>query len=722
MVREARWRFHEVIGERLSHYRILAKLGEGGMSQVFLALDEDLGRNVALKLLPATLADDPRRLQRFKGEAKTLASLNHPNIVTVYSVEEFEGRHFFTMELVEGKSLENVIPVGGLELEECLSLAIPLCEALAAAHEKGVVHRDLKPNNVMVCPDGVPTVLDFGLAKREGPESRLGEAITEDGLLLGTGPYMAPEQVRGEPVDFRTDIFSFGVLLYEMATGERPFSGGTAAELLSAILRDEPVPPSTRKATVPRELSRLIERCLRKDPRKRWQSTLDLLHELEAMRDASSGRQTDVRSIAVLPFADMSESKDQDYFCEGIAEELINALNRVEGLRVASRTSSFQFGGASSDIREIGRKLDVDTILEGGVRKADDKLRITAELIDIESGYCLLSQKFDRRLHDIFAIQEEIAAAIVEELRGALRPQDRRAIERPAASIEAYDLYLRGRQFFSQYRELGMEFALEMFERAIEVDEQYALAWAGIADCCSYLYANAGHRSEHMKRALEASRRALEINPDLAEAWTARGTALSLEGRAEQADSAFERAIELDPRLFDAEYFCARHCFTHGRAEQAISHYRRAFELRPEDYQSPLLAAQVYDDLGRMEEAAEARREGVQVARQRLRLNPDDSRALYMAANGLVALGDVAPGLQLAGRAREIEPDDPMTLYNLACIYSMAGEASEAIGCLEAALANGFSNLSWLERDNNLDNVRGDPRFAALLEAPTVPV
>ena len=709
-----------MIGERLAHYRILAKLGEGGMSKVYLAHDEDLGRNVALKLLPEAMADDPERLERFEGEARVLASVSHPNIVTVFSVEECDGKRFLTMERVEGTSLDDLIPEGGLETEPLLDLAIQMARGLEAAHEQGVVHRDLKPGNVMVGSDERLRILDFGLAKRTEPDRRLTDTVTEEGQLIGTGPYMAPEQVKGGVVDFRSDIFTFGVLLYEMATGERPFAGETAPELLSAILREEPIPPATRKATLPRELSRLIERCLRKDPRKRWQSTRDLRHELETLRATVLARVPEARTIAVLPFADMSEAKDQDYFCEGIAEELINALHKIEGLRVAARTSSFQFGGAPSDIREIGRKLGVDSILEGGVRKAADQLRITAELIDVESGYCLLSQRFDRRLHDVFAIQEEIAAAIVEELRGALRPQDRRALERPAAAIDAYDFYLRGRQFFSQYRGRSMEFALRMFEEVIEVDAGYAPAFAGIADCCSFLYANAGHRDSHLRRALEASAKALEINYELAEAWTARGTALSLADRVAEADTAFERAIEIDSRLFDAEYFFARHCFTHGKAEEAISHYRRAFDLRPEDFQSPLLAAQIYEDLGRHDQAASARRDGVEAARRRLRLNPGDSRALYMAANGLVAIGEAEQGIEYARRARKLDPADPMVLYNLACIYSMAGEVDEAIDCLQAALVNGFSNRLWLERDNNLDNARDDPRFAELLETPNL--
>jgi non-specific serine/threonine protein kinase len=705
-----------MIGRKLAHYTLVEELGSGSMGRVFAAYDSHLDRKVALKLLPKELAEDRELLVRLEQEAKSLAALNHPNIVSVYSVEESDGHRFFTMELVEGSSLDRLIPAGGFAQERLLEIAIPLVEGLAAAHRRGLVHRDIKPGNVMLGKDGRLRILDFGLAKRLELSDAITEVRTEEGSLVGTGPYMAPEQVRGDAVDSRTDVYALGVVLYEMATGGRPFRGGSAPELLSAILRDRPKSLRSRCPSLSPRLARLVERCLEKSPDDRWQSTVDLLHEL---RSIAAGEKSEVerpRSIAVLPFADMSPARDQDFFCDGMAEELIGALNRIEGLRVASRTSSFRFRGAV-DLREVGAALGVDTVLEGSVRKAGDKLRISVDLVNVEDGYARLSQTFDRQLEDVFAIQQEIAAAVAGELRGALSESERRALAPPEANVEAYELYLRGRQFFSQYKERGMLFALGLFERTIEVDPAYAPAFAGIADCCSFLYANAGREGEHLARALEASSTALELDPRLASAHTARAVALSLDGRVEEADAAFERALELDSRFFDAEYFYARHCFTHGKAEAAIEHYRRAFALRPEDYQSPLLAAQIYEDLGRDEEATAARRDGIRAAERHLRLNPDDSRALYMAANGMVASGETERGLEWAGRARELEPGDSMVLYNLACIYSMAGAVDDAIGCLEAALAHGFANRLWLERDSNLDNVRREARFSALLES-----
>jgi len=527
---------------------------------------------------------------------------------------------------------------------------------------------------------------------------------------------MSPEQIQRRPLEHASDIFTLGVIFYEMATGRRPFSGNTTPELLASILKDTPPPPTRLKPEIPRHFDRIIARCLEKDTRRRIQTALDLRNELEALqREAGRGPGDAVPSIAVLPFADLSAEKDQAYLCEGIAEEIINALTKIENLRVASRTSSFRFRRTEMDSREIGDRIGVSNLLNGSVRKAGNRLRVSVELINVADGYRLWSERYDRELKDIFAIQDEIAQSTVEALEVTLSPRERRAIKQVAtANVQAYDYYLRGRKFFFQYRRRGIEFALQMFSRAIELDPLYALAYAGIADCCSFLHMNIERSDENRARADEASRKALELDPDLAVAHTARGVALSLAGRHDEAEQAFETAIRLDPQLFDAHYFYARDCFTQGKAEKAIRYYEQAYAIRPEDYQSPLLCAQIYDDLGREDEAIAARRRGVRAAAERLDLNPDDVRALYMGANGLVALGRREKGLEWAGRAMEIEPEEPMLLYNVACIYSLAEQVDEAIGCLEKAIDRGFAHKLWIEKDSNLDLLRGDPRFQAL--------
>ncbi len=422
-------------------------------------------------------------------------------------------------------------------------------------------------------------------------------------------------------------------------------------------------------------------------------------------------------SVAVLPFADMSQEKDQGYFCEGVAEEIINALGRLRGLRVASRTSSFQFRSTELDSREIGRRLRVGTLLEGGVRRSGNRLRVTVHLSNAEDGYQLWSGRYDRELSDVFAIQDEIAANVVDALELTLSPKERAALRKaPTSDADAYDYYLRGRHAFYQYGTKDVEHAASLFSRAIEMDPRFAQAYAGLADCWSYLYLHAQRTDANRQRAEEASRKAVGLDPESAQAQASRGTALSLSERDEEAETAFKTAIQLDPNLFEAHYYYARHCFAHGRFEEALQSYERAMRVRPEDYQVPLLVAQVYEDLHRPVSATEARRRGVEIAAKHLEWDPDDSRALYMAANGLVALGERERGREWAERALAMRPEEPMTLYNVGCIYSLLGQVDESIECLEKAIRNGLSQRGWLDYDSNLDRVRSHPRFSELMK------
>ena len=423
-------------------------------------------------------------------------------------------------------------------------------------------------------------------------------------------------------------------------------------------------------------------------------------------------------SIAVLAFSDMSPEKDQEYFCDGIAEEIINDLAHIRGLRVAARTSSFAFKGKAEDVRAIGRKLDVDCVLEGSVRKAGHKLRVSAQLLNVEDGYHLWSESYDRELKDVFAVQDEISRSIVATLRVTLSAGESDAIARiPTTDLQAYDYYLRGRQFFYRYTIRGVEFALRMFSQAIELDPSYARAQAGIADCCSFLFMYAGNHPAHRDRADSASLKAIELNPQSAEAHASRGVALSLNRRFDEAEDQFETAIRLDPRLFEAYYFYARTAFAEGKPEQAVDLYAKASEVNPHDYQAPLLVAQIYDDLGRHAEAEASRRRGIRVAEARLRLQPDDSRALYMGANGLAALGEAERGLEWVDQALAIDPDDPMVLYNVACVQSLAGRVEESLQTLERAVANGLKQKSWLEHDSNLSPLRQHPRYQAIINS-----
>jgi non-specific serine/threonine protein kinase len=436
----------------ISHYKIIRKIGAGGMGEVYLAEDSRLNRRVALKFLPDQYASDEEFKERFKREARAAAALNHPNIITIHEVAEHESRPYISMEYVEGGSLKELIAGGDLSIGRVIDVAGQICEALAKAHQAGIVHRDIKPQNILIDRDGRLRVLDFGLAKvkREA-------MLTQLGTTVGTVAYMSPEQARGEVVDHRTDIWAFGVVLHEMLTGEMPFKGEHEQAVIYAILNAEPQPVASLAPKVPAELEEMVNKALAKRPEQRYQAVDEVLEDLRLMREGFQSGATRTLStkaqaspsIAVLPFANLSADKDQEYFCDGMAEEIINALTQVEGLHVVARTSAFSFRGRQVDVREIGRRLNVGAVLEGSVRKAGAKLRITAQLVSVADGYHLWSEKYDRKIggeccpEDIFCIQDEIALAIVDKLKVKLLGGEKtKILKRHTDDLDAYNLYL----------------------------------------------------------------------------------------------------------------------------------------------------------------------------------------------------------------------------------------------------------------------------------------
>ena len=736
-----------MIGKTLLHYRILGHLGEGGMGAVYVAEDTNLNRKVALKILREEMASNPERLERFRREAQAVAALNHPNIVTIHSIEsaevelpassdqlpaEGEGEplgpstvHFLTMELVEGKGLDEFVTGDGMSAERMLEIARPLVQALVAAHGRGITHRDLKPANIMVTEDGTVKILDFGLAKltavadSDVHEDLATQTLTQVGTVVGTIPYMSPEQVQGKPVDHRSDIFSLGVILYEMATGHRPFDGETSVDVASAILRGTPEPIDETRPDVPEHFGRVIVRCLEKEPELRYQSASDILTALSKVGESvADGKGDSQPSVAVLPFVNMSPDKDQEYFCEGLAEDIINALVGVEELKVASRTSAFRFRGSQQDIREVGRRLGVSTVLEGSVRKAGNQVRIGVQLVNVEDGYHLWSNRYDRELKDVFAIQDEIAQKIVEALQVTLTPKAEKRAEKAAPEdVQAYDYYLKGRKFFYEFRAKGFELARQMFKRAIVIDGHYARAYAGLADCCSILHMYFDSSPENLEEADTASRKAVEIDPEDAEAHAARGLALSLQTKYEEADAEFERSIELNSNLYEAHYFHARALFAQGRKEEAVHRFEEASRVNPEDYQAPFFLAQTFLSLGRRAYAAASLRKVVEAVKRHLAFNADDARALYLGAGALVELGELELAQQWSAKAQEIDPDDALVLYNVACIFAQLGENDKALDCLEKSYESSGSaeSLNWMREDPYFDPLREEPRYKALI-------
>jgi serine/threonine protein kinase/tetratricopeptide (TPR) repeat protein len=708
------------------------------MGEVYRARDTRLGRTVAIKVLPAGLAADPDQRCRFELEARAVSALNHEHICTLYDIGSapvtLAGQagsppetggvtlDYLVMEYLEGQTLADRLKAGPLPLDQVLRFGVELADALDKAHRHGIVHRDLKPGNVMLTEGGAK-LLDFGVATLAitdgvpGAERSATSAALLAGRLLGTPYYMSPEQARGLAADRRSDIFGLGVLLYEAVTGRRPFEGGTLVEVLASILHDAPVSPTLLNPQVPLRLGRIIDRCLAKDPAARWSTMGDLRQRLEELgADLRAATRAMDRSVAVLPFADMSPEHDQEYLCEGFAEEILTALSHVKGLRVASRPSAFRFKAPAAEYAEIGTRLQVSAVLDGSVRKSGDRLRITIKLTDVADGYCLWSERYERDMRDVFAIQDQIARSVVTALEMTISAAERESIQRlTTADVDAYDCYLRGRSYFFKYTRKGVAFARELFERAIGIDPGFARAYAGFADCCTYQYLYARRDAATLEQGLTASRRALEIDSQLAEAHAALGTALSLAGRHEEAEAAFQEAIRQNPYLFEAHYFYARDSFAQGRIERAVQQYEDASRVRPEDYQAPLLVAQIHEDVGHADAARASRLLGVALAEAHLKLNPDDARALYMGANGLVALGETEKGLVWARRAAAMDADDAMTLYNVGCVFSLAGKAGEALDCLEQAVDAGLTQRAWFERDSNLDFVRNTPRFQVLL-------
>ncbi len=702
-----------MIGETLAHYKIVEELGRGGMGVVYRAEDTKLGRTVALKVLSPEQQVSEEDKTRLMLEARSAAALRHPNIRTIYEIGEKEGISYISMAYVPGRNLEEVIAEGPLDIGRALEISIQIARGLREAHEKNIVHRDIKKANIIIDDDGQVSILDFGLALLCcHPE------LAEEG---GTVPYMSPEQIQGDAVDRRTDIWSLGVCLYEMIAGRLPFTGDFDAEVHYQIVNQDAPSLASIRPEVSKSVLRIVDKALAKNPEERYQRIDEMLNELKrAWRELKDNTFTGDEvepSIAVLPFSNISADKEQDYFCDGMAEEIINSLSQIEGLRVVARTSSFAFKDQNLDIREIGSELGVNTVLEGSVRKAGDRLRINAQLISVADGYHLWSEQYDRDLQDVFEIQDEIGQNIVNALRVTLTEKEKRALERvQTTDIEAYDFYIRGRQYFHGIGAKGLEYARNMFTSAIIRDPQYVLAYCGLADCYSMIYTYYDSDKTNIENAVTASRKALEIDGELAEAHASHGLALSLSDSYDEAEREFERAIEIAPKLFEAYYYYARTCRAQGKLEKASELFAKASDVRPEDYQAPILMADTYRGLERDEDKLKGFQHGLVVAEKHLEFHPEDARAWYLGAHAHFELGAAGKALEWNERAMRLSPDDPATLYNAACLFCIMGEYDKCFECFDKAIENGFAHRKWMEYDPDLAAIRNDPRYAALLE------
>ena len=610
-----------MIPEAIAHYTITSKLGEGGMGEVWRATDTKLGREVAIKILPEAFAQSAERLARFGREAQVLASLNHPNIAAIHGVED----RALILELVEGPTLADRLAQGGLPVEEVVSIARQIAEALEYAHGKGVIHRDLKPANIKA--GARVKVLDFGLAKVQAvsdPGDVTVTAATQAGAILGTAAYMSPEQAAGRPVDERSDIFAFGVLLYEMLSGLRAFPQESAVLAMAAILHTEPRPLHEIAPQAPEALESIVARCLAKDPQARFASMAAVRHALEAPWKPSESA-----SIAVLPFTNLSADKENEYFSDGLAEEILNALSQVEGLRVAARTSSFSFKGKNAEMSEIASKLRVANLLEGSVRRAGARVRVTVQLIDARNGFQLWSERYDRQMEDLFEVQDEIARAIAERLKVTLSG----GVKQSTKNVEAYELYLKGRHFWHQRSPSGLRTAIECFEKAIQLDPQYALAYSGLADCYGILQVYGWARAEVTRPpAQDALKQAVALGSSLWEVNFSRGFyTLNFERSWRSAEPHFQKAIAINPRSPLAHSYYGVFLAMDGRADEAIERLARAAQLDPLAPFIRGITATALFVLGRFDAAERA-------ARQAIELQPGYLLGLWFLGLSLLGL------------------------------------------------------------------------------------
>ena len=803
------------VGESFNQYRIVSHLGAGGMGEVYLADDTRLRRRVALKFLPEALTKDKRHLHRFEVEARAIAALSHPNVCTIHEVVETEdGRHCIVMEYVEGMVLRERILDGPMKVNEAVEIAIQVASALASAHAGGIVHRDIKPENVMLRRDGYVKVLDFGLAKladkttdfaNSQVETRAIELKTTPGTVMGTVAYMSPEQARGLPVDARTDVWSLGVVLYEMIAGEKPFAGATPTDVIVSIVGREPE-ALTKSAPEAIPLEPIVTKALAKDPNQRYQTTEELLAELKRLKRElelgpdlerykppnggvrlvshaaprrrmmtvaalltlvgialflavwfswGSKRTTPpanaIKSLAVLPIINISGDQSQDYFAEGMTETLISGLARISALRVTSRTSVMQFKGSRKPLRDIAHELNVDAVVEGSVQRIGDKITVAVRLIDASTEKHLWTENYNRDLRDILAVQNEVATAITQAIQIKLTPQEQSRLARARPiNPAAYDDFLRGRYYLNSQTRADNDNAIQALNRAVEGDPEFAAAWAELAQAYVWkLFLFAPDEKDLHEKAYVAVGRALVLDPELPEAYLARGRLLWTPANHFPHDKAiqeYRRAIALNPSLDEAHNQLALVLSHVGLLDEALSEIDKALAINPSNNLARFRVGEVLLFQTKNEEALAAlqniptdtnpalvghqivfalfnlgrKEEAAATIAKFLKDYPADNRGLFTSLQAILAASEgrhveAEKKIQLAIERGKGFGHFHHTAYHIACAYAIMDRHEQAIKWLELAANDGFPCYVLFEKDHNLDNLRQDPRFQALV-------
>src|SRR5271156_968342 len=732
-----------LVGQTFAHYHILKKIGSGGMGVVYEAEDAQLGRRVALKFLPPETAQDSQALERFQREARAASSLNHPNICTIHAIEQHERRHFIVMELLAGTTLAESMTGRPVEIERLLPLAIQMSDALESAHAKGIVHRDIKPANLFLTERGELKILDFGLAKMRQGEVAAGASpelaetaaneLTTPGAAVGTISYMSPEQARGQLVDARTDIFSAGTVLYQMATGALPFAGDTSAVIFDAILNREPQPAVELNPALPMDFTRILDKTLEKDRSLRCQTATELKTDLSRLKrdlesskrrtkeksDSDSGAaKPSGKSVAVLYFENLSGAKEDEYLRDGITEDVITELSKIRGLNTFSRPTILAFREKPVTPAQIGQQLGAAYVLTGTLRRSGARLRINVQLVDTRTDFPMWSERFDREMKDVFEVQDEMARKIAEALRITLSPQELEALAvKPTENLQAYDLYLRGKRYARRQTRQDLEFALQMFENAVAIDPSFALAYAACANACAMFYCNYSRDGVWVERARNASGKAVALRWDLPEVQVSQAWVLYATELHDEAVRMVLKAIERKKDCEGAYYLLCRALFSAGRYQEVADVMEAALEVNGEDYNVYVPIANSLGALGKKEERKNIQLRAVGAFENHLKQVPEDARARILVAGYYAELNRVEDAMRETTMAMTLRANEASILYNAACVFCLLKKKPEALDALHKAYDAGFKDPNWARRDPDMTLLLGEPEFERMYPA-----